>query len=71
MPEGAAKKGRKPLPVKSVTVKVAISPALHAHLRRLVGFGWGSDEADVMREIATGEVRRLQNEKRLPDEPAP
>jgi len=62
---------RLPNPAKSVPVKIAISPALNSHLKRLVGFGWGNDVADVMRSIVIGEVRRLQELGRLPDEPSP
>ena len=63
------RKGRPPSSEKSVTVKVAIAQGLNAHLLKLVGFGWGRDTAEVMRTIVTGEVRRLQNEGRLTDEP--
>jgi len=63
------KRGRRPLAEKSIPVKVAVSPALHAQLERLVGFGWGIEPADVLRFIATAEVRRLQDAGRLPDDP--
>jgi hypothetical protein len=63
------KRGRRASPAKSVTVRVAISPALKAHLQRLVDFGRGRDVAEVMRNIATHEVTRLQDEGRLPDLP--
>jgi len=69
-PKRRVRRGRHPLAVKAITVKVAISPALHAHLQALVEFGWGSEVSDVMRTLATNEVRRLQDLGRLPDRPA-
>jgi hypothetical protein len=61
--------GRRSLPEKSKIVKVSVSPALHAHLMALVGFGWGIEPADVLRTLATREIIRLQDAGRLPDRP--
>jgi hypothetical protein len=33
----------------------------------LIGFGWGTNEADVLRALAVVEVRRLQDLGRLAD----
>ena len=62
-------RGRPRKPARSIPVKVATSPALHAHLWRLVDFGWGLDPADVLRSLAEAEVRRLQKAGKLPYEP--
>ena len=74
-PKPKNKRGPKPRP-KTIPVKVAVSPALYAQLGRLISFGWGSNEADVLRALAVIEVRRLQDAGRLPDgaldsDPAP
>ena len=69
-PPARKKRGPKPRP-KSTTVKVAVSPELHAQLGRLIGFGWGTNEADVLRALAVVEVRRLQDAARLPDAALP
>ena len=67
-PKTPTKRGRKPNPNKPRTVRVAVPPALFANLAILADeFGRGRDVADVLRQIATEYVSRLQDQGRLPD----